>query len=265
MAILRILVFAPVLLWHPFAVGAEDKISTDRPDLLTSPDTLGKGRFQVEIGPQLERSDTNDARTRTVSTPTLLRLGLTDKIELRLETDGRMRTRDTDIPTQTTVYNNGFADSTIGVKWNTREADPKSGTPSIGWIFQATLPTGSRAFRQSGARPAVIGAFEWELRNEIAFAVNAGLTYDKVDPEGRFVSGLLGAGLTKGLSDRLTIGAEVVTQQIARKKYGGNIAVADISVMYLLSDNLQVDALAGRGITGESPKYLFTVGVSARF
>jgi hypothetical protein len=35
--------------------------------------------------------------------------------------------------------------------------------------------------------------------------------------------------------------------------------------MYLLTDNVQLDALVGRGITSESPKYLFTVGVSARF
>ena len=265
MAILRVLVLASALLWHPFASAAEDKISTDRPDLLTSPDTVGKGRFQVEIGAQLERTDANDARTRTVSTPTLFRLGLTDKLELRLETDGYTRERETDIPTQTTAYRKGLADSTLGIKWNTREGDPKAGTPSIGWIFQATLPTGSRALRQGGGRPAVIGALEWELQNEIAIAVNAGLTYDKVDPEGRFVSGMLGAGLTKGLTDRLTIGGEVVAQQITKKRYGGNIAVADISVMYLLNDNLQVDALAGRGITSESPKYLFTVGVSARF
>ena len=194
-----------------------------------------------------------------------MRLGLTDKIELRLDGDARMRTRETDLATQETLHAHGWADSGIGIKWNTHEGDAKKGTPTIGWVFRAELPTGSRAFRTGGVRPSVLGSFEWELRDEMAFAINAGLTYDRDAMEGRFVSGFLGAGLSKGLTERLTIAAEVVAQQIAASKYGGTIAVADVGVKYLFTDNLQVDALVGRGVTSESPKYLFTVGVSARF
>lgn len=265
MTSIRVFVLATLLTVSGSAVCAEDRISTDRPDLLTSPDAVGKGRFQVETGMQLQRDDANETRTRTLSTPTLLRLGVTDKIELRVSSDGRMRTRETDLATQDTVRARGWADAAIGVKWNTHEGDPAKGTPSVGWVFQATLPTGSRAFRDSGVRPSLIGALEWELKNDMAFAINGGLTYDKADPEGRFVSGQLGAGISKGVTERLSFAAEVVALQLAAKKHGGNIAVADIAVMYLLTDNLQLDALAGRGVTSESPKYLFTVGVSARF
>jgi hypothetical protein len=266
MAFTRAFVLASVLLATSGAgVCAEDRISTDRPDFLTSPNAVGKSRFQIETGVQVERDDADDTRTRTVSTPTLLRLGLTEKIELRLSSDGRMRTRETDLATQDTFHARGWADAALGVKWNTHEGNAKTGAPTIGWVFQVTLPTGSRAFRQSGARPAVLGAFEWALRDGVALAANAGLTYDKVDAEGRFVSGQLGAGLSKELSDRVIIAAEVFAQQIASRKYGGTVAVADLGVKYLVTDNVQLDALAGRGITSDSPKYLFTVGVSARF
>jgi hypothetical protein len=264
----RALVLASVLCGAGTAAGAEekDRISSDRPDFLTSPDVVGKGRFQIETGALVQRDDpAGNTRTRTLSTPTLLRLGVTDKVELQLETDGRMRTRETDLPTQSTVRAHGYADTAIAIKWNTHEGNEEKGEPGIGWVFQATMPSGSRAFRGRGVRPAVIGAFEWDLPNEMALGANAGLAYDNSDTGGRFFSGTLGVGLSKHLTDRLTIAAEIVAQQIARKQYGGNVAVADVGMTYLLTKSVQVDALVGRGLTNESPKYLFTVGISARF
>lgn len=244
----------------------KDKMSTDRPDFLTSPDVVGKGRFQIEAGPLVQRDDpAGNTRTRTVTTPTLLRLGVTDNVELQLETDGRVRTRETGLRTQSTVHAHGYADTAIAIKWNTHEGNADKGEPSIGWVFQATMPSGSRAFRGAGVRPAVIGAFEWDLPNDMALGANAGLPYDNIDGGGRFFSGMLGAGLSKHLTDRLTAAAEIVGQQIARKKYGGNVAVVDVGTTYLLTQRVQVDALVGRGLTSESPKYLFTVGIAARF
>jgi hypothetical protein len=267
-ASVRAFVLASVL----FGVGAsacaqeKDRISSDRPDFLTSPDVVGKGRFQIETGALVQRDDpAGNTRTRTLATPTLLRLGVTDKVELQLETDGRVRTRETDLLTQTTDHAHGYADTAIAIKWHTHEGDAGKGEPGIGWVFQATLPSGSRAYRGRGVRPAVIGAFEWDLPNDMELGANAGLAYETVDGGGRFFSGTLGAGLSKHLTDRLTIAAEIVAQQIARSKYGGNVAIVDVGTTYLLTKSVQVDALVGRGLTGASPKYLFTVGISARF
>jgi hypothetical protein len=250
------------------SVGAQekDRISADRPDFLTSPDVVGKDRFQIETGALVQRDDpAGNTRTRTLATPTLLRLGVTDKVELQLETDGRVRTRETDLETQITVHAHGYADTAIAIKWQTHEDNADKGEPGIGWVFQAMLPSGSRAFRGRAVRSAVIGAFEWDLPNDMALGANAGVAYDNSDTGKRFFSGTLGAGLSKHLTDRLPIAAEIVAQQIARKKYGGNVAIVDLGMTYLLTKSVQVDALVGRGLTSESPKYLFTVGISARF
>jgi hypothetical protein len=250
------------------SVGAQekDRISADRPDFLTSPDVVRKGRFQIETGALVQRDDpAGNTRTRTLATPTLLRLGVTDNVELQLETDGRVRTRETDLATQTTVHAHGYADTAVAIKWQTHEGNADKGEPGIGWVLQATTPSGSRAFRGRGVRPAVIGAFEWDLPNDMELGANAGLAYDTINDGARFFSGTLGAGLSKHLTDRLTIAAEIVAQQLARKKYGGDIAIADVGTTYLLTKSVQVDALVGRGLTSESPKYLFTVGISARF
>ena len=146
-----------------------------------------------------------------------------------------------------------------------READAKSDTPGIGWVFQVTGATGSAQFRGRGVRPAVIGAFEWELPDDAGFAASAGVTYDSTNGGDRFVSGLLGAGVSKGLTDKLAIAAEVVAQQIASKQYGGNVVTADVSATYRLTNDVQIDALVGRRVTSEAPKLFFTVGISARF
>jgi len=243
----------------------QDKISTDRPDFLTGPDTVGKGRFQIEFGGVVQRDDAGNARTRTVTTPTLLRLGMTDALELRLETDGRLRTRETTMATQVTIQERGWADTSIGIKWNSHKGSAESGTPSVGWVFEAELPSGSRPFRGQGVRPAVIGAFQFELPNDLDFGVNVGLKYDNHEVEGRFLSGLLGAGFSKGLTERVKLLAEVVAQQVAHKRHGGNIVIADVAMTYLLTNSIQVDALVGRGLTSDSPKYVFTTGISARF
>jgi hypothetical protein len=265
---IRAFVLASMLGGVTGSVGAQeqDRISTDRPDFLTSPDVVGKGRFQIETGALVKRDDPpGNMRTRTVTTPTLLRLGMTDNVELQLETDGRVRTRETDLLTQTTVHTHGYADTAIAIKWHARKSDESKGTPGIGWVFKAMLPSASRAYRGTGVRPAVIGAFEWDLPNDMALGANAGMAYDNSDTGKRFFSGTLGAGLSKRLTDRLGIATEIVAQQLAQKKYGGNVAIADVGTTYLLTKSVQVDALVGRGLTSESPKYLFTIGIAARF
>ena len=94
--------------------------------------------------------------------------------------------------------------------------------------------------------------------------MNAGVKYDD-ETEGRFWSGTLGAGVSKGLTDRLKILTEVVALQITNKRYGGNVVLADIGITYLVTRTLEIDALVARGLTSESPHYVVTMGVSARF
>lgn len=226
---------------------------------------VDKGRLQIEFGGLVQRDDSGNARTRRTTTPTLLRLGLTDTLELRLATDGRMRTRETTMATAATVHERGWADSSVGFKWKTHEGNPDTGTPSIGWIFEAQLPSGSRAFRGRGVRPGVLGAVQFALTDDLDFATTVGVRYDNDAAAGRFWSGTVGAGIVKDLTDRFKLQMEVVGLQIAHKRYGGSVIVGDVSLLYLLSNTIQVDALIGRGLTSESPKYVVTAGISARF
>lgn len=75
---------------------AADTIATDRRDFVESSDVVGKGRVQVETGFASERNKVDGARSRMAVTPTLLRLGFNDLLEVRVETDGAVRSSVTD-------------------------------------------------------------------------------------------------------------------------------------------------------------------------
>ena len=71
------------------AIAADDGIVTDRPDFVESSNVVGRGRFQIETSVLAERDKSDGVRARTYSMPTLLRYGVGDVLELRVETDGR--------------------------------------------------------------------------------------------------------------------------------------------------------------------------------
>jgi hypothetical protein len=87
--VIPIFAFATLSLASHLAYAEEDKIVTDRPDFVESSDVVGKGRFQVETALEIERNRNAGIKERTTFTPTLLRVGISENWELRMETDGR--------------------------------------------------------------------------------------------------------------------------------------------------------------------------------
>ena len=68
--------------------SAADTITTDRPDAVESSLTVGRGRFQIETSVAQERDKDAGTKTTVRTTPTLLRLGVTENVEIRLESEG---------------------------------------------------------------------------------------------------------------------------------------------------------------------------------
>jgi len=144
----NLLVLAALFAGAASSQAAEEAIATDRPDFVESSDVVGPGRFQIETSVAYERDEAEGARTRLYSTPTLLRIGVSETIELRLETDGalRLRTRDAGVETK----ERGYADLSIGAKWHMQDGDEATGKPGIAWLLHADADSGSRAFRGKG-------------------------------------------------------------------------------------------------------------------
>lgn len=241
----------------------DDKITTDRPDFVESSDTVGKGRFQVEASFAYERNNLDGVRDRTWSTPFLLRYGIAEDWELRLETDGHISARSEDSASGISVKQSGFADTSLGVKWHA--LDEAGSMPSVGFLFHLDFASGSSAFRGKGVRPSLRMVAEWELPNEMSLGVMPGIMLDKTATGERFTSGIFGIVLGKGWTDQLRSFVEVSVPQIASNKYGGTVANFTVGAAYLLTKDVQVDTALSRGLNNRTPNWSWTVGLSAKF
>ena len=235
--------------------AADDNISTDRPDFVESSNVVGKGHAQIETSVAFERNSDAGVRERTRSTPTLLRVGMGDSAELRIESDGLMRTSVAGEPTV-----KGNADAAIGIKWHLR--DEQGAMPSLGFLLHADLPSGSAPLRGHGVRPSARVAAEWELPSDFALGVMPGLAYESDEQGKRYTSGIFGVVLGKEINDRLRGFVEIAAPQIARARHGGNIVTFDTGVAYLLTPNCQIDTAISRGLTTRTPELSWTVGLS---
>jgi hypothetical protein len=246
-------------------VHAEEKdaIVTDRPDFVESSDVVGNGRFQVETGIAVERNKADGRKDRTITTPTLLRIGTGAAWELRLETDGRTVLRTEDLATGASDTVRGYADVSIGVKWHAMDGNGAS--PSIGVLGHVDVDSGSSAFRGNGMRPSLRVVAEWDLPGEMSLGLMPGLVYDKTGDGKRFAAGIFGAVLGKAWNDRFRTFVEIAAPQIARARNGGTIATLDVGAAYLLSDRWQIDAALYRGLNRNTADLTLAAGLSAKF
>ncbi|WP_229632241.1 transporter [Pseudoduganella violaceinigra] len=223
-------------------------ISTDRPDFVDSPDVVGKGRLQLETGFQQSKEDR--------STPLLLRVGLADNLELRLDSDGRVTDR------SDPARPHGWADTALSVKWHLR--DGEGSTPSVGLIMQADFASGSREFKGNGTRPSLRVPMEWDLPHELTLGVMPGYYLDR-DERGRHVStAMFGVTLAKSLSERTYAFVELAAPRIARSRDGGSTSSFDFGGGYSLTRDLHLDAGFMVGLNRHTPDLAFTVGLSVR-
>jgi hypothetical protein len=245
------------------AEGPEDQIVTDRPDFVESSVTVGKGRFQLETSVAGIHNRDGTLHQDILGTPTLLRFGVADTWELRLETDGytRQRTDDTSAPPAQTVY--GFADSELGVKWHMQ--DREGARPSVAWLLHVGFPSGSESLRGPGIRPSLRATMEWDLPSDSSIGVMPGVIYQSRDDGHRYAAGLIGVSFGHNWTEQLHTFLEIAAPQLARPVDGGNIVTYDFGFSYLITPKVQVDTGVFIGANHHTPDVAWTVGLSAKF
>ena len=242
------------------AHAGDDGIVTDRPDFVESSNVVGLGRFQVETSVAADRSRSAGYRERVVSTPTLLRYGISDTVELRLEGDGRVSGRSQDLPGGAEGRVSGYADASFGVKWHALDA---AGTnPSLGVLLHVDAPSGSRALRGEKYRPSLRVVAEWELPNDMSLGLMPGAGSNTDASGQRYTHGIFGAVVGKQLTDKLRGFVEIAAPHVARSSHGGTEATFDVGGAYLITDTLQVDAMLARGLNSRTPDLSLTIGLS---
>jgi len=241
----------------PALASDDNPIATDRPDFVESSNVVGKGRLQVETSVALDRSAGSGGRESVLSTPTLLRFGVSENVELRVETDGAMRQR-TRTNGSTSSADFGYADLSVGMKWHAMDA--RAHLPSVGVLLHADLSTGSSTFREEGTRPTMRMVAKWELPDDMSVGLMPGIGYTRQDGGKTF--GILGLVIGKAWNQQLRSFVEVSSPYLARSLHGGSEASLTLGAAYLLGKNLQIDTALSHGLNSRTADLSLTVGLS---
>ncbi|SEO58159.1 Putative MetA-pathway of phenol degradation [Duganella sp. CF517] len=256
-------IVAVLFMLPAFAIAADDEIATDRPDFVESSNVVGKGRFQIETSFAVDRNKADGIKDKAYSTPTLLRYGVGEDWEVRLETDGRIRATSTDLASGARATDSGYGDVSLGVKWHV--ADENGASPSMGVLAHVDLDTGSAPFRAQGNGGSLRLAAEWEFADDWSLGVMPGLAWLPNDNGDRHTTGIFGIVVGKGWTERLRTFVEYSDEKIARARDGGTISTLDVGAAYLLSKTVQIDTALSRGLNSRTPDWSWTVGLSMKF
>lgn len=242
----------------------EGHIDTDGPDFVESTESVPRGRVQFESGPVWEADRHAGARVRALSTPLLLKGGLGEGRELRLETDAFVHQSGTDAAGAPSVRR-GTADTALGMKWHVRDRDEKSGRPAVAWIAHVELPSGSANLRGLGLRPSLRAVIGWDLPGESSIGLMPGLKLDTREDGQRFVSGIFGAVAGKWFTPRLRGFVELQSSQIAHARDGGTLLYRNAGAAWLLGEDWQIGARAGWAANRNTPSRYLLIALAGRF
>lgn len=256
--------FLPLLMaaLMPTAAAADDTINADRPGIADGSAVVGKGRFQIETGVQQEFRKRQDSRTHTVVLPTLLRLGLSEAWEMRVESNVHTweRVSEADGARSKT---SGNAPISLGAKY--RFVDGGDNSPSFGVIGRVFPRSGGGGYRTRHTTGDVRLAADWDFAPDWSLNPNIGLARYEDGAGQVFSAGLFAATLSYSISNKLSIFLDGAAQT-REQKNGKSMAVYDAGVAYLLAPDTQLDLSVGIKGHGETPANQFIgAGISIRF
>jgi hypothetical protein len=243
------------LLLFALPVRALEPIDTDGPDFVESSEVVAKGHFQYEVDLTSVRNRRSAPHSTTISTPTLLKYGAADKVELRIAPEGYVW-RD---------GSSGLGDTALGVKWHSQDRDVSRGKAAVSWILHFDMPSGARQFKGGGIRPSLRSVITWDLPQDLALGLMPGIKYDSGEDGHRFTSAIFGAVLNKRFSDRIRAFVELSASQIAHARDGGVLASWDLGAAYLVSNDVQLGMRTGIGANRNTPDAYVLFEVAQRF
>jgi hypothetical protein len=238
------------------AQPATPVIVTDRPSFTNSPKVVGARMVQIEAGLAGLRDGTDaGTATRTSAPNTLVRLGMSARVEFRLEVEGWIRAssgrpgRDAE---------SSASDLALAAEYQFARAEGLGVDLAV--IAGATLPTGGAA-SSGNADP-----FARVVWNRPLGAASLGGTFNWSAPSAS-------SERVRALDASLVLGTPLrgawraFWEGVVRHQDVDTDAVrwlANAGVLRAFGPNLQLDAWVGRGLNDAAPDWRFGVGLGYR-
>jgi len=241
-----------------------DLINADRPGIADGSTVVGPKTFQIESGIQAEFRRNGDSREHTLFIPTLLRFGIDNHWEVRIE--GNTYTRVTSFQsTSLTNETSGLAPLSLGFKYHIYDSN-NDHQFSLGTIVRIFPTWGSKEFRTQHATADIRLAADWNFAPHLKLSLNPNIGVGRYeDDQGRlFTAGLFAVTLnsnpTKKINPFIDLGV-----QWPEVKNGETSAIFDGGLAYIIGRNLQVDAGIGTRVHGDTgPRPFIGFGISWR-
>jgi hypothetical protein len=250
---------ALALVAGPATAQGVPPIATDRPDQSESPFVVPRGYAQFEAGALHEVGSGNAGGRLTTVGSILARFGVAAPVELRVGFAGWERATAEGLePIE------GFSDLSLGLKVVLREGEGLA--PSIALLGTMLLPVGDAEFRAAGVDPVVRAALAHDLGGAFSLGYNLGaawVTTADGDAESMYVEALYSVSLARALGSRLGAFVEAFGAVAPSSEYPSSHAL-DGGVTFGMRPNVQLDAAAGVGLTGDAPQWFVGVGIAVR-
>lgn len=239
-------------------VGSEPielpSVSTDRPDATNGTFTVAPGVWQLEAGMDVVPSERlGDPDEPPLSIPMTLRIGVTERIELR--------TFDGDPLPWFDARGRGGEGLSLGAKVRLLDVIPGRRRPSLGFQPYVSLPS-FHPQTWPGAELGVIGLWTQPLTSWLLFDVNASIEVGAPGrSQQRSLGSLLSVSVLVEMFPRFVPYAEVYALMDWQDQDGTVLAV-DGGVVFLASRRLSFDVAARADVVATRPEYGLLAGIS---
>jgi hypothetical protein len=249
-----------MLLFASGAIGADDDaIDPDRPDVSSSAKTVRPGRVQLETGVLFERTRTAGEPTeKRLSAEALVRIGVTDRLEVRVDGEPIVRLRGADHTTD-------VGDVTLGAKWRFFQAPDGSAWPLLALNPSVKLPTAPEPISSGKADVGLLLLASFDLPAQLSLDLNAGLAaIGQTRPNGYLLHARTSASMSRDLGRGVSAFAEVFYG--SRDEWHGRDQVGiDGGIVWRILPNVALDAAVGTSLYGRLPDVFVRAGGSIRF
>jgi hypothetical protein len=235
------------------------RIQTDRPSFTNSTRTVPPGALQIEGGVDYSVSRvSNGPDERQLQLGAMLRAGLTDRLEVRLDGAPLVRLWGAENDT-------GFGDPTLGLKYRFLDAREGGWWPSLGLLPLVKLPIARAPIGSERVDFGVEALASVDLPWQLGLDANAGLIAIGQSNRGAFLlQAEATASLSRDIGERWSTYVEVFYTS-PTERGGRDIVGLDAGIQFFLTLRLALDAAAGTSFGGPGPDYAFRAGVSVRF
>jgi hypothetical protein len=232
------------------AAQEREPINADRPGIADGSQTVGRGTFQVELGGERDHFAPFDVHV--LSTPLLLRYGVSAPLELRVEGNGHGRV------TGPGFSASGWSPLSIGLKYHFLDK------PSLGIIARYFPPSGTGDFKSEHPAADLRLAADMDLNETWSLNPNIGVT-TRNDGDGRFTAALAALTVQVNLTKKANVFADAGLQ--SPESRGGSVALlTDVGAAWIIGNDTQLDVTVGWGARGDStPNVFYAAGIGRRF